>query len=207
MLLNNTNEVIRKLISIPVYTSFIKKEVYYIPRPYYKNIKDVRAIILGADPSNPQDKTFEYVFGLERGDKSPYFQKILGNISNINLNLDNIYVQNLCKNYFTEVTDDNDLYNEIAEKYWLPQLKYELDSLFAPNIPVLVTAWKVLEVIAPAAEKYAKAKNKIYNNSVVFLDNRLSRPVFALFRGGNNYYNLAKSEFANYSALLKNYIK
>ncbi len=114
----SSNEIFNKIISSPVYNSICRKDIYNFPRPFYQNIKDVKAILLGVDPSNPSNKTFEYVFGLEQREKSPYFKKILNNLNLLDLNLNNIYVQNLCKNYFVKVTDENDLYIEIAEKFW-----------------------------------------------------------------------------------------
>jgi hypothetical protein len=60
------------------------------------------------------------------------------------LDLDKIYAQNLCKNYFYYKKDKNVLFTQIAKKYWLPYLKFELDSLFRPKIPVFITSWKVM---------------------------------------------------------------
>ncbi len=205
--ISSPNDIFQKIISNAKYKFVCRTDIYDFPRPYYKNIKDVKAIILGADPSNPQDKTFEFVFGLEHGEKSPYFNKILTNISNVELNLNNIYVQNICKNYFTDVTDKNDLFSEITEKYWLPYLKYELDSFFSKEIPVLVTAWKVLEIIAPEAGQYKKSRKLIYDNGIVFNSPVLSRSVFALFRGGVNFYNLSNPAFNAYLNKFKDFLE
>ena len=161
-LYKSSNEIFNSIIINPDYNQICRKDIYTFPRPYYKNIKDVKAIVLGADPSNPQNKTFEFVFGLERQDKSPYFFSILNNLRFLRLNLDNTYVENLCKNYFTKVTDENDLYIHIADKFWLPQLKIELDNFFSNTIHVLVTSWKVLEVIVPQSIRYKKRAKDIY---------------------------------------------
>ena len=55
------------------------------------------------------------------------------------LDLDKIYAQNLCKNYFYEVGDKNVFFAQITEKYLLPQLKFELNSLFSPKISAFFT--------------------------------------------------------------------
>jgi len=180
------------------------------PEPFHRNLNNVKAIILGADPSNPEKKVFKHVFGLENS-KSPYFDPILKNLSHIDLTLDNIYVQNLCPNYFEEVTDDNDLYLEIAKEYWLPILKDELNLLFKPEIPVLVTAWKPFIVVAPDAGKYKACKSKIYTNVKIFDKNLLDRPVIALFRGGrrkgkNGYYDLTVPDFLEYANKIRHLI-
>jgi hypothetical protein len=56
----------KNIITVPEYRKACRTDIYDLPRPFYKNIKDIKAIILGADPSNLQNKTFEFVFGLER---------------------------------------------------------------------------------------------------------------------------------------------
>lgn len=177
---------------------------FSFPMPYCEVSHSVKAIVLGADPSNPQGRTFEFVFGLENRN-SPYFSSILKNLNKIDLNLNQIYVQNLCPNYFSDVTDKNDDYIETASKYWLPVLKEELDTLFQPEVPVFITAWKPLVVVEPRALDFRKKKSDIYKRAIIFNRNKLDRPVIALFRGGqrkgfNGYYDLKYLEFSDYLA-------
>lgn len=211
---NNSNmcskkEVFNQLLDNPVFSKACINNPDF-PEPFHPNINDVKAIILGADPSNAEKKVFKHVFGLENP-KSPYFDPILKNLSNIDLSLDNIYVQNLCPNYFNEVTDDNDLYWEIAKEYWLPILRDELNLLFKPEIPVLVTAWKPLIVVAPDAGKYKACKSMIYSDVKIFSQNLLGRPVIALFRGGrrkgkNGFYDLTVPDFGEYANKIRSLI-
>ena len=70
-----------------------------IPKPYCINKNKVKAIVLGADPSNEKCEKFEFAFGLENK-KSPYFRNQLKNLNSVDIELEDIYVQNLCKNYF-----------------------------------------------------------------------------------------------------------
>ncbi len=177
------------------------------PEPYPKYFKSVKAIVLGADPTNPRKQNLKFVFGLEN-ERSPYFVPILKNLQRLQLVLDDIYVQNLCPNYFENVTDENQDYEEIALKYWLPFLKEELDAQFPSEVPVLVTAWKPLIVVAPEANAYKNKKSDIYQKSIAFRKNYLGRPVFAFFRGGyrkgyNGYYDIDYPEFKEYKILIK----
>lgn len=194
----------------PIFSKFCK-DIKPFPKPFCRNLADVKAIVLGADPSNPENKKLEYVFGLEN-ESSPYFTPILKNLELLDLSLKNIYVQNLCPNYFEDVTDENDVYIEVATKYWLPLLKNELDTRFKPEIPVLITAWKPLKVIAPVSSVYRTRKSEIYTKVKFFNENHLGRTVIALFRGGrrkgkNGYYDLTVPEFSEYAAAVKNLIQ
>ena len=196
-------QVYDEILKNPDYRSECNSEQRKFPEAYFNSKENVRAIIIGADPSNPSNRTFEYVFGLESGADSPYFRPILKNLSFIGLGLKEIYVQNLCRNYFTNVTDKNPVYSSVAKKYWLPELKKEI-ATFDPRIPVFVTAWKPLEVISPQAAKFYNTKKKIYDEAVIFNeDNELQRPVAALFRGGKGFYSLEKERWSSYSSKLK----
>lgn len=192
----------KELVNHPKFSAVCNTKITAFPKPFPLNPANIKAIVLGADPTNPEKKELSFVFGLEYPG-SPYFSSILKNLDKLDLSLDNIYVQNLCPNYFKDVTDKNDDYVDIAEQFWLRVLKTELDSLFSSDIPVLVTAWKPLIVVAPNAKKYKNAKNRIYNEAIIFEENLLNRPVVALFRGGrregyNGYYDLNIPEYANY---------
>jgi len=203
----SANDIFTNLKNNPKYKTICKTDIYNFPKPFYKNISAVKAIVLGADPSNSQGKTFDYVFGLEESENSQYFKPILSNLTYFKLNLSNIYVQNLCPNYFTFETSKNKFYCEIATKYWLPKLREELDKLFSSSIPVFATAWKVIEVTAPASKNYKRNKLQIYKNAVIFKDTMLNRPVISLFRGGHGYYNLEKPEYKKYISSIIRFLK
>ncbi len=208
--MSSKKEVFNLLLNNPLFGNACINNPDF-PEPFHRGLNNVKAIILGADPSTPDKKVLKHVFGLENP-KSPYFEPILKNLSHIDLSLDNIYVKNLCPNYFTDVTDNNDLYLEIAKEYWLPILRDELNLLFKPEIPVLVTAWKPFIVVAPDAKKYKNCKSRIYTEVKIFNQNLLGRPVIALFRGGrrkgnNGYYDLSIPEFSAYVTAVKNLIQ
>lgn len=117
--------------------SSIYLNVNHLPKPYYSEIKNVKAIVLGADPSNPQGDIFEYVFGIKSRDRR-YFSQIESNLNRIGLTKCEVYVQNLCRNYFKNVTSNNPYWYDIAQ-LWIPLLKNELDGLFNERLPVLMT--------------------------------------------------------------------
>jgi hypothetical protein len=74
-------------------------ETKTLPKAHIGKSK-IRAIVLGADPSNiTYNKRFEYVFGLEKKN-SQYFKGIESNLELLGLSLDDIYVQNIIQNYF-----------------------------------------------------------------------------------------------------------
>lgn len=201
--MKTSSEIFESILLNENYSRVCRADLTNFPKAYCTQPKKVKAIVLGADPSNPSDKTFEYVFGLEQGDQSPYFKSILSNLKVLELNLDNIYVQNLCRNYFTTVTDDNSFYNQIASKYWLPSIVEELGSQFSKNIPVFVSAWKILEVIVPEISVYKNNKRAVYDKKIIFYETKLQRPVVALYRGGGEYYNLSNEEWKDYVAEIK----
>lgn len=162
--------------------------VEFLPHPFCTNKANVKAIVLGTDPSNRFQKRFQYVFGLGGSDRR-YFNFIQHNLNEIGLSLDEIYVQNLCRNYSRVETSKNPKWYEIA-KQWVPVLKDELDESFDRNIPVLITAWEIFKVLAinPGNVKPCF----FYNNLKIidFSENFLNRQLIPFFR--HHYYDLSK---------------
>jgi hypothetical protein len=159
-----------------------------LPRPFCVDARRVKAIVLGTDPSNPGGVLLERVFGLENRD-SPYFRSILGNLEQIGLSLDDVYVQNLCKNYFRVASRANPSWIEAAS-LWRGLLQKELDGLFDRRIPVLITAWDLYRALAlnPAAAK----PSDLYRNHVALTpaENHLGRNIVPFFR--HWYYSLQR---------------
>jgi hypothetical protein len=176
---------------------------YEYPKPYPAIVEDpakIKAIILGCDPSNFSDngktRELEYVFGIAGyGKKGGYFNKILENLSIIELNLSNIYVQNLCQNYFNAVTKDNANWYQAA-MLWVNALKDDLvKQKIHSSIPVLLTAEELLRFLVPKEKQKRELKTYYNNPSIVPIsieDNLLNRPLIPFFRGGHGYYNLNK---------------
>ena len=116
-----------------------------LPKPYVGKL-EVKAILLGTDPGTENNEVFEYVFGLESKDLR-YSTFIRNNLEALNnLSIDNLYIQNLCKNYFNRETDNNKYWEDVA-KLWIPIIKQELDVQFEKDIPILLSTEKLLDVL------------------------------------------------------------
>jgi hypothetical protein len=166
---------------------FLSREYasYYVPvaslpEPYFIDTRKVNAIVLGTDPTNPDQKRFQYVFGLG-GSDTRYFKSILKNLDTIGLSPDQLYIQNLCRNYFTNVTSENAKWQEIAA-LWRPLLQKELDGLFGRHTPVFITAWDIYPVLAI---RPARVEPSYFYKQASIIDaseNHLGRPIIAFFR-------------------------
>jgi hypothetical protein len=157
-------------------------EARSLPKAYVGN-DVIKGIVLGADPTYLKDNgKFEYVFGLE-DKRSPFFRSILANLEDIGLSLENLYVQNLVKNYFKEETSQNSVWEECA-LLWLENLKRELDDRYKRDIPIFSTARKILEVIVFSEFLKDIRPHTIYSQNIVFgpEQNYFRRNVIALFR-------------------------
>lgn len=108
-----------------------------------------KAIYLGCNPSNRSNDTFEYEFALE-GTNRGYNQFISSHqkdLDIVGLKWDDLYVQNLCQNYFQDETSKNlKLWKQVAREFWIGQLNNEL-SIFPDSIPILLTSQYLLEVL------------------------------------------------------------
>jgi len=156
---------------------------YPFPSPY-RGKQTIKAILLGTDPGNVSVGStvrIPMVFGLSTTD-SPYFRAMKENIDEVKgLELDNLYIQNVCRSYFTCDTSKNKHWQAIAKDLWLPHLVQELDFQFDPDIPVLVTAEIILDVILKNKKPDAE---DIYKNTIIFGkgQNHLNRTVLAFYR-------------------------
>lgn len=164
------------------------KDYFYskhmIPKPYFEDLDKVKAILLGSNPlAVGESAGGEYVFDLSHFNKdrghSPIFGNIYNNLNAIDLDLWDIYAQNLCKNYFINLSVHDDKWIEIA-KLWAEVIKQELDTLFDKNIPVLVTApW----ILKPLVEDL-KEPNFYYEKKKFISpeENILGRTLIPFFR-------------------------
>ncbi|MDD2637060.1 MAG: hypothetical protein PHW82_16330 [Bacteroidales bacterium] len=170
------------------------------PKPYPENIDEpnkIKAIVLGCDPSNfskkdGSTKLLEFVFGIAGDNKDGrYFAGIKTNLSELGIGIDEIYVQNLCRNYFNKETAKNKIWMEAA-KLWRITLKQELDVLVDSDIPVLVTSEKIYHALINDNETRHIPK-EIYSSPdlVPFINNFLERPLIPFYRHQN--YSMRKN--------------
>lgn len=186
------------------------------PKPWNPGVDKVKAIYLGCDPSNISQDRFEYAFALLSGNPryNAFQQSHENNLGTVNLGWDEVYVQNLCQNYFTEETSKNlKLWRLVAQEYWIPRLKVELD-LFRPNIPVLLTSQYLLEVLAFDGYEKIRAID-FYNRDkpipIPAHKNHLGRPLIPFYRGRNprinETYHLSNERWINYRNSVANFIE
>lgn len=175
-----------------------------LPEPYCENIENVEAIVLGCDPSNKSRVEFSKAFGLDKNMK--YFVNINRNLEKIGLCKSKVYVDNLCKNYFTEETYNNRRYwLEIADKFWISYLKDELDKLFPVKVPVLVTSDILLEALCYKG-CYHKSSNELFYRECLYVEanqNTLGRRVISLFR----HCKYSLNNWVNYANYIKKLIQ
>jgi hypothetical protein len=170
-----------------------------LPQPYRADKTQVKAIVLGTDPTNPQQKRFEHVFGI--GSDARYFKGIGNNLHLVGLSLTQVYVLNLCRNYFRDVTARNAQWYTVAA-HWLSLLKNELDDLFDKRVPVLITAWSLFEVLAKRPSEFSSS---VFYEKAVFLaasENHLDRTVVPLFR--HYKYSLKRERWSQYRGAVGN---
>ncbi|HPI86329.1 MAG TPA: hypothetical protein PLR01_08140 [Bacteroidales bacterium] len=170
------------------------------PKPFFTDLKNVKAILLGADPSNNSNKgravQLQHVFGINGKDKR-YFMGIEKNLAAIGLSRYNIYAQNLIQSYQPEETGKNIHWQEVAAK-WVEILKKELDSIDpGRKIPVLVTAQIVIEFLSmeplpSPKEIYLSQADGIVKPE----ENKLGRTLIPFYR--HYSYAIGKEEYAEY---------
>jgi len=161
-------------------------ETKRLPKPFYGNIANVKAIVIGPDPSLVLNLKYEYVFGLENPE-TKYFKVQEFNLRMVGLGLDNIYVQNLVQNYCNRLADKNPNWYEFAE-IWKPTLKQEIDTLFSLRIPVFFTNLRVLQALS--AHKINKRNMLEYYQEGKFIkpsENYLNRTMIPMM--SSHFYN------------------
>ncbi len=179
------------------------------PSPFCISPESVRAIVLGADPSNKEGKTFSFVFDLDpnKPGDDRYFKGIEDNLNLIGLSMKDIYVQNVCQNYFEKETGEHEKDWTKAAKVWIPYLKMELDANFDKNIPVIATAEIIVKVLLKDGVKPGSAKN-IYSakHKVPFpkSSNKLGRPLIPIYR--HFKYTLKDEKWQAYRKLVTEYL-
>jgi hypothetical protein len=196
----NPNEIIVGLVSKYgklIFTGFD------IPKAH-EGRGEIKAIILGADPTQivgDYPKKVEKVFGLENGETSPYWRGINKNLRHLGLTLDNVYIQNVCRNYFDRETSKNESWGEIAKSYWIPLLKEELDSRFDLKVPILMTTQFILWAALENPQFKTKARTLYNEHKYVPEGNNLfKRILYAVYR--HPFYSLDKPEFFTYKNFL-----
>jgi hypothetical protein len=169
----------------------------------YKGKNKIKAILLGADPTNNGIKNkpglveLETVFGISTDYEKDFFNPQLINLREINISKEDLYIQNLCRNYFKDQTGKNKNWDAVG-KLWVKYLKEELKQ-FEPDIPILATAEKILRVLTDCKSK----AEEIYNHPERHLplySQCLLREVYPLYRHPK-YYLSQQPEYLKYLSI------
>ncbi len=211
---NKEEKFLRKLMEIfmcQVIVANPELKKYYcsygIPHEHSVKSKKVKAVILGSDPSNfnnnGKTEVVSHVFDLQNP-KSQYFKGISKNIRLLELDKNNIYVQNLVRNYMTKETIDNKLWFEFSE-LWKPLLKEDLDKLDPKKVlPVFAADECVLNALLNFPNEQRLAPLNYYTENIIVKpeENFLERNLIPCFRGNYLY-----SDYPLYVKFIKQYIK
>ncbi|MGQ8335813.1 hypothetical protein ACUNWD_04630 [Sunxiuqinia sp. A32] len=177
-----------------------------IPAPWCEDRNQVKAILLGCDPSNRHTQIMPYVFTL--GMNIPVFNSFKKaferDLEVVGLSWNSVYVQNLCRNYFRKETSENRRIWLEASKLWIPVLDEEL-SKFDTNIPVLLTSDMLFKALVTNPDAYGKTID-FYECRTKFpidaRDNLLNRPLIPFYLGLNGRtkqsYRLGTGKWVKY---------
>jgi len=182
------------------------------PTKPYCGEKEIRAIVLGTDPTAfdiyKNVKNIEYVFDIN-GDKR-YFAEIRSNLNYLyyednrfHNSIENyLYVQNLCPNYLEHQTSD--YYKEawvsfMIDNGYVEKLKKDIDRF--PDLPIFLTSSILLDVFC---SKDIKKPSYYYGNKKFIEpeENKLNRLLIPLFRHWK--YALYHTENLAYTNAVRN---
>jgi hypothetical protein len=179
-------------------------DVNELPSAYCADKQAVKAILLGCDPGNAHSHTLRYAFGI--GTEIPrlkqFFAGIESNLQLIGFNREQLYIHNLCQNYFIHDTYENKVWKKAAI-FWIPYLKEELDQ-FPAHIPVLLTSSILYDVLVTGKKykppDYYECRQPIPIQPEL---NRLGRPLIPFYRNRRMIdYHLSNTEWHNYKLRL-----
>jgi hypothetical protein len=164
------------------------------PKPYDFNLPNIKAFVLGCDPTafnrNHKRLEFEIVFGLEIED-NPYVKGILNNLNLIGIALNGIYVQNLITEYQEFESSKNKEWMKTASVS-IPSRKEEFDKIDPfKTITVFLTSELLYKVLLIEGQPKHKAIEFYESPELIPIPaeaNKLGRPLIPLYR--HPLYNL-----------------
>jgi len=172
------------------------------PKPFRFNKSRIKAIVLGADPTNQSDHGVraELIFAFGIGQDPRYFKPILDNLNVLGLHLEDVYIDNLLSGYQEIVTGKNKQFIEKAREH-CPEFVRKLNRAVPDKtIPVFITAHVIYKVLLKDGVKVSSAMD-LYDLKpgipVPAGKNLLGRPLIPLFRH-NDYRLNKKKEYAAY---------
>jgi len=134
------------------------------PQHFCFNKSQVKAFVLGADPTNfsKDKKRVELHFAFGIGQNPNYFRVILQNLKDIGLHLEDLYIQNLLPEYQEAETGENKYFNTKASAN-TTTIASEFDNIdHSKKVPVFITAEAVYKVVLKDEAKPNRAI-ELYN--------------------------------------------
>ncbi|MDP2722542.1 MAG: hypothetical protein Q8O72_07290 [Bacteroidales bacterium] len=181
--------------------------VYSLPKAYCPGgTANVKGIYLGCDPSNSHSESLPFVFAHESGLKvfSSFLKAHTEQLKQIGLGWEEVYTQNLCRNYFKNETSKNPIWAQVANEFWIKILKEEL-SQFDYKIPVLLTSAYLYHVLVTG--KKHKPIEYYQNTQPIPIPselNKLNRPLIPLYRNRRKIdYHLSNPAWESYRNKIK----
>ncbi len=182
----------------------VENIVDYTPFPEpYMGKGEIKAIVMGMDPSTDDGRRFNTVFDIGGKDER-YFKGIERNLNAVGLTMDNVFVQNFCGNYFTKTTYKQKKNWWRASAIWYMKIITDLHYKFNERIPILATS----ELLMKRLIDFDRETNEYYykNPEAVPIEISMStRRVFPFYR--HRKYNLELSEWELYRNKLKVYFE
>jgi hypothetical protein len=157
------------------------------PIPFYFSKSRIKAIVLGADPTNQSDHgtmvELHYAFGI--GQDPRYFQSILDNLNLLELHLEDLYIDNLLSDYQEKETGKNKQFIEKAREHCTEFITKLNKMVPDKKVPVFITSHDIYKALLKDGEKVWQAKDlyELKTEIPVPADsNRLGKPLIPLFR-------------------------
>lgn len=157
------------------------------PSPYYNKSNNLKAFVLGCDPTAKdkfdKQKEFEFVFGIKKDKR--YFAGINANLMSLGLDQECTYIQNLITMPQDKETGKNPTWKEEALKYIQPS-KAEFDKIDpSGKLPVFLTSKLLYDVLLNDDEVNYTGQELYKLKTTIPIppgNNKLNRPLIPLFR-------------------------
>jgi len=157
------------------------------PKPFCFNKSKVKAFVLGADPTNfsKDNNRVELYFTFGIGQNPNYLRKMLLDLNQVGLHLEDLYIQNLLPEYQEKETAKNKIFKLKASEN-AKLIAGEFNKIDPSKmIPVFITSEDVYKAVLNEDAEKLKAE-ELYNLEteipIPSNRNKLKRPIIPLFR-------------------------
>lgn len=163
------------------------KELNKAPQPFCFNKSKVKAFVLGADPTNfsKDKKRVDLYFAFGIGQNPNYFRKMLLDLNQVGLHLEDLYIQNLLPDYQDKETGKNENFKRKASEN-TKAIVIEFNAIDPlKKVPVFITAEVIYKAVLNEDEIGFKAEELYSLETEIPVPpnrNKLKRSIIPLFR-------------------------